>query len=285
MSEILANVNGEILPLEEVRISPLDRGFLFGDAIYEVLRVYGGKPWLADEHFQRLAHSLEAIRLTNVDIDRFRNRMNETLQASGLSDAMIYIQITRGVASRTHAFPKECVPYELLWVQPFNDPYAEKRVKGTDAVTTPDIRWQRCNIKSTNLLGNVLAAQQAADANCYEALMYREDGTMTEGSHTNLFGVRDGAILTAPRTTAILPGITRTLIVNLAKEENIPLNENYLKKDELHSVSELFVSGTTAEVMPIVTVDGQSIGNGQPGEITKRLLTAYQRAVRKFVHS
>lgn len=281
----LANVNGEVLPLTEVRISVLDRGFLFGDAVYEVMRVYGGKPYLVEEHFDRLERSLEAIRLHGVDLVRFRRRMEETLRQSEVEEGLVYIQITRGSAPRRHAFPDRVEPLELLWAQPFGDAYKEKRSQGAAVITMPDIRWQRCDVKSTNLLGNVLASQAAAEAGCLEAIFYRPDGTLTEGSHTNLFGVRDGAIVTAPRSNAILPGITRTLIVRLAQQADIPVVEDYLRRDELGHVSELFISGTTAEVMPVIQVDDIPIGTGEPGAITRRLQQAYQKAVDAFVGS
>src|SRR5436190_84603 len=210
MSDLpLANVNGDILPLSAVRISPLDRGFLFGDAIYEVLRIYGGKPFLADEHFRRLDSSLAAIRLDGVDTVRLRAHMMETLAQSGVREGIVYIQVTRGAAARKHAFPKGTPPLELLWVQEFADPYIEGRLLGISVVTQPDLRWQRCDIKTTNLLGNVLGMQSAVEAGCIEALVYSQDGTLTEGTHTKLFGVVAGKLVTQPLAANILPGCTR----------------------------------------------------------------------------
>lgn len=278
----LANVNGQMMPLWDVRVSVLDRGFLFGDAIYEVLRVYGGRVWLEEEHFRRLRHSLEAIRLTGVDIDRVRARMQETLTQSAVREGIVYIQITRGAAARAHSFPSGAVPLELLYVQAFDDPYAEARQQGTCVVTRPDIRWDRCDIKSTNLLANVLTMQDAVEAGCKEALFYLPDGTLTEGTHTNLFGVRDGRLLTAPRTNEILPGITRGFIVGLAQQAGVALEERKLHRDRLNEVAEVFVSGTTSEIMPVVQVDGNLVGDGKPGPVTRRLQEAYARAVQRF---
>ncbi len=283
MSQALANVNGEIQPLEDVRISVLDRGFLFGDAVYEVIRVYGGKPFLIDEHLRRLSQSMESIRLEGADMRDIIARINGTINAGEFQEAIVYIQITRGSAPRKHAFPENYQPFQLIWVQPFQDAYADARQNGASVVTTPDIRWHRCDIKSTNLLGNVLGAQVAAEAGCMEAIFYREDGTLTEGSHTNLFGVRDGAIVTAPRSNAILPGITRELISRLAEQAAIPMIEDYLRRDELSTLSELFVSGTTSEVMPVVRIDDQTIGDGKPGPVTRRLQEAYAKAVQEFL--
>lgn len=281
--ETLANLNGSILPLEEVRISALDRGFLFGDAVYEVLRVYQGRPWLEDRHFARLSGSLEAIRLNGVDLPRLRRRMHETLQASQVTEATIYIQITRGQAPRNHAFPRDIAPLEFLFVQEFNDPYREARRQGARAITRPDIRWGRCDIKSTNLLANVLACQEALEAGCKEALLYLPDGRLTEGTHTSLFGVKEGRVITAPRGPDILPGITREWILELTQESGIPSSEEYLERNELNSLAELFLAGTTSEVLPLIEVDGAMIGSGKPGPVTQRLQAAFAGRIKEFV--
>lgn len=278
----LANVNGQVLPLAEVRISVLDRGFLFGDAVYEVLRVYAGKPWLADEHYQRLARSLDAIRIRGVEVARLRRRAEATIAAGTFREATIYIQVTRGAAARAHAFPADVTPLELLWVQEFSDPYIEARRNGAAVLTQPDVRWDRCDIKSTNLLGNVLAMQAAKEAGCVEAILTLPDGTLTEGTHTSLFGVRDGTLLTAPNGTGILPGVTRSLVLRLAGRADIPVREQALKRDDL-GVTELFLTGTTSEVLPITRVDGTAVGDGKPGPVTRRLQDEYTAAVREFV--
>jgi D-alanine transaminase len=279
----LANVNGVQMPLADVKVSAMDRGFLFGDAVYEVLRVYQGKPWLADEHFHRLARSLESIRIHGIDIDRLRQRMLKTIAAGSYREATVYIQITRGSAPRSHPFPAAATPLELISVQEFNDPYREARRTGACVITQPDIRWDRCDIKSTNLLANVLAMQAAKEASCQEALLYLSDGTLTEGTHTSFFGVLHGAVLTAPATNAILPGITRGLLLRLAQRAGIPVKEQVLKRSDLADVSELFLTGTTSEVLPIVRVDAKAVGTGQPGPITRRLQEAYAEAVREFL--
>lgn len=281
----LANLNGEMMPLSEAKVSVLDRGFLFGDAVYEVLRVYQGKPWLADEHFQRLARSLEAIRIAGVDVERLRRRMHETIAAKSFQDATVYIQITRGTATRSHPFPADARPLELLWVQEFIDPYAEGRRDGAKVLLQPDVRWGRCDIKSTNLLGNVLAMQAAKEAGCLEAILYLPDGTLTEGTHTSFFGVLHGTVLTTPSSDNILPGITRKLILDLTARTGIPVREQELKRDDLPVVSELFLTGTTTEVMPIVQVNEQRIGEGKPGPVTRRLQEAYRQAVDEYLAS
>jgi D-alanine transaminase len=271
------------MPLAEAKVSALDRGFLFGDAIYEVLRVYQGKPWLVDEHFRRLSRSLEAIRITGIDLDRLRQRLLATIAAGPFREATAYIQITRGTAPRVHPFPAHATPLEFLYVQEFHDPYVEARQHGAGVITQPDVRWDRCDIKSTNLLANVLAMQAAKEAGCLEALLYLPNGTLTEGTHTSFFGVLHGTVLTAPNSNAILPGITRGLVLRLADRAGIAVREQVLKRDDLGQVSELFLTGTTSEVLPIVRVDGRPIGDGRPGPVSLRLQQAYQEAVREFV--
>jgi D-alanine transaminase len=279
----LANVNGELMPLTDVKVSVLDRGFLFGDAVYEVLRVYQGRPWLEEEHFRRLARSLDAIRIHGVDLAGLRTRMHQTISAGPFGEAIVYIQITRGAAPRSHAFPADAVPFELLYVQPFTDPYGEARRDGAKVIAAPDSRWDRCDIKSTNLLANVLAMQSAKEAGSLEAIYYLPDGTLTEGTHSSLFGVLDGAILTAPNSNAILPGITRGLVLRLVAASNIPVREQVLRRTQLNQVSELFLTGTTTEVLPVVRVGEQRIGTGHPGPVTRRLQEAYTQAVREFL--
>jgi D-alanine transaminase len=279
----LANLDGRLMSLDEVTIPALDRGFLFGDAVYEVLRVYGGRPWLADEHFDRLRRSLEAVRIGPIDLDRLRRRMHETLAAGGFGEATVYIQVTRGAAPRKHPFPGGARPLELLWVQEFADPYSAARRSGAAVITQPDVRWGRCDIKSTNLLANVLAMQAAVEAGGVEALLYLPDGTLTEGTHTSFFGVLGGVLLTRPSSPDILPGITRALTLRLAERAGIPTREEALQRDDLGRVSELFLTGTTSEVLPVVTVDGRPVGDGKPGPATRRLQETFAAAVAEFL--
>jgi D-alanine transaminase len=285
MTEALANLNGKQMPLDEVRIPALDRGFLLGDAVYEVIRVYQGRPWLLDEHLRRLAQSMEAIRIRGVDLDRVRRRIGETITAGPFREATTYIQINRGVAPRSHTFPALATPLELLYVREFVDRYEVARRDGATVLTRPDLRWGRCDIKSTNLLANVLAAQEAKEAGCLEALLYLPDGTLTEGTHTSFFGVLDGTVLTAPNSPDILPGITRSLILRLTERAGIAVRERVLRRDDLARVSELFLTGTTTEVMPVVTVDGRPIAGGTPGPVTRRLQQAFQEVVSELLAS
>src|SRR5713226_6171477 len=281
--EPIANLDGKQMPLADVMIPALDRGFLFGDAVYEVLRIYQGRLWLVEDHWQRLARSLSAIRITGVDLDCLRRRVLDTIAAGPFLEATVYIQITRGVAPRTHTFPANATPLEFLYVKEFTDPYAEFRRSGASVITLPDIRWERCDIKSTNLLANILAVQAAKEAGCQEALLYLPDGTLTEGTHTSFFGVLNGSLLTAPTSPAILPGITRGLILRLAQKAGIPVQEHVLKRDDLKNVSELFLTGTTSEILPITRVDGHPVADAKPGPISRRLQAAYANAVAEFV--
>jgi D-alanine transaminase len=285
MSAALANVNGQTLPLDEVRVSALDRGFLFGDAVYEVLRVYRARPWLEREHFDRLARSLASIRIGGVDVERLRRRMHETIQGGGFGECVVYIQVTRGATfPRRHAFPARTEPLELLWVEAYDDrPYAELRRRGTSVVTQPDLRWHRCDIKSTNLLANVLAYQAAAEAGASEAILYLPDGTLTEASHSSFFWVAAGGLCTTPAGANILPGITRTEVLRLTERARVPVRECYLQRDGLAGIDELFLTGTTSEILPVVRVDGRPIGGGQPGPVTRRLQEAHADAVREFL--
>ena len=285
MSEVpLANWNGQEMPLDQVRVSVLDRAFLFGDAVYEALRVYRGRPWLCPEHMERLERSLREIRIT-CDVGRLERRMWQTLEHSGALDAVIYIQVTRGVAPRTHHFPKQPTePNELIYVQKLTgSPHAAHRQTGVRALTQPDIRWGRRDIKSVNLLGNCLAQQAANEAGCFEAILVEPDGSISEGTHTSVFAVKDGCLLTAPNSHHILPGITRALVLKLARQTGIPITEHAFRAQDLPTIDELFLTGTTSEVLPIVAVDDRPIGQGTRGPVTAQLQKAYDVAVDEWL--
>lgn len=286
MPQPLANLHGAIMPLDDVKISAQDRGFLFGDAVYEVLRVYHGRPWLEEEHFERLKNSLAAIRIGGVDLDRLRQRMHETIAAGPFGEAMVYIHVTRGTAPRRHAFPKGTAPLEFLFVQDYDDgPTAQARLQGTKVITHPDIRWSRCDIKSTNLLANVLANQAASEAGASEALLYLPDGIMSEASHSSYFTVKNGVVGTTPLKANILPGITRNFVLRLAQKADVPVREQAMRRDDLYKMDEIFLTGTTSEVLPVVKVDDKTIGGGVPGPVAKRMLELHQKAVREFLQA
>lgn len=281
--QTLANLHGQIMPLEDVRISPLDRGFLFGDAVYEVLRIYQGKPWLEQEHFERFERSLGEVRITGVDMARLRQRMRETIRAGSYGEATVYLHVTRGAAPRKHAFPKDAVPLELLWVSEYKGSYNDLFEHGAKLLSQPDLRWGRCDIKSTNLLGNVLANQAATEAGCHEALLYLPDGTLTEASHSTFFAVENGELLTTPLKANILPSITRAQVLKLAKQGGIPVREDYLNRSQLAEVDEAFLAGTTFEVVPVVRVDDLKINTGAAGPVTRRLQQLYADDVKAFL--
>jgi D-alanine transaminase len=233
---------------------------------------------------QRLAHSLDAIRIGGVDFKQLEGRVFQTIAEGQFKEALVYIQITRGAGTgRSHSFPPQATPLEFLYVQEFVDPFIEARKNGAAVIALPDIRWERCDIKSTNLLANVLAAQQAKEADCVEAIFIEDGGTISEGSRTSLFGVLDGQVLTHPTGHAILPGITRSLILRLAERAGIPIREQVMKKADVTRVSELFLTGTTSEVLPIIRVDELKIGDGLPGPVTRRLQETYSGAVRELI--
>lgn len=279
----LANLHGKIMPLEQVTISPLDRGFLFGDAVYEVLRIYQAKPWLEDEHFERFTRGLAELRITGVDMPRMRRRMYETIAAGGFTEAMVYLQVTRGAAPRKHAFPKDVAPLELLWVQEYLDTYRPLCQTGCEVITYPDLRWHRADIKTVNLLGNVMANQAASEAGCAEAILYLPDGTLTEASHSSFFAVKNGQLHTTPLKANVLPSITRNYTVKLCGQAKIEVVERMLKRAELDEADELFLVGTTCEVLPIVKVDGKPVKGGAPGPVTRRLQAIYTENVRAFL--
>jgi D-alanine transaminase len=284
MAVTLADWNGEVMPLEDVRVSVLDRAFLFGDGIYEALRVYGGKPFLLREHMERLKRSLKEVSI-EADVDAFEKRSLSLLARSGVKEGLIYQQVTRGVYPRIHKFPpKGTKPNELVWVKEFTEtPFADVRDAGATVVTYTDIRWKRCDIKSLNLLGNCMAAEAAAQAGAQEALLIADDGSIVEGSHTSAFGVKDGRVWTMPLGPNILPGITRALVLKLANRANIEVIERCLSKTELSHIDELFLTGTTSEVLPVTKVDGKPVGSGKPGPVTLKLVAEYQQEIAALV--
>ena len=282
MPQALANVNGKITPLVDAMVPALDRGFLFGDAVYEGLQAVSGKVRFIDLHFDRLARSLNELRIGPIDLTRLRQRLMETIAAGPFADAFIYIQITRGAGlTRTHHFPPpDTRPNEFLFVEPFTDPYVQLRQTGVKAITHLDLRWHRCDIKSTNLLGNVLAFQAAREQGANEAILIRPDGTVTEGTRTSLFGVVNGTIRTGPNSPEILPGVTRSVIIRLIHQLKLPLEERHLRQEELPHINELFFTGTTSEVLPITTLNGNPVADGKPGPFTRRLQEAFNQFVK-----
>jgi D-alanine transaminase len=273
-------LNGAYLDHTEATIPVDDRGFLFADGVYEVIRIYGGRPFLADPHLRRLRAGLASLHIDGAVVDGLDEIAERLIRDNGVDgDGTIYIQITRGVAPRRHAFPDPGVPPTVyVLAKPFNQYPAATFENGVTAIAVPDVRWSRCDIKSIALLPNVLANQQAHDAGAFEALFIK-DGVLIEGSHSNLFGVLDGTLMTYPACNYILPGITRALVLTMARELDIPVAESAIPWDSIADVEELFLSGTTTEVMPVTTVDSHVIADGRRGPITTRLQQAYRERI------
>lgn len=278
--DVLCYLNGQFLPRASATIPVEDRGFIFGDGVYEVWRVVNGRLFETDRHLARLAFGLGELRIDAPDIAQAEvlNEVADRLLAeNGLLDgeATLYLEVTRGVAPRTHAFPPAGTePTVFVMANKFAPPN-ELRSRGATAITVPDIRWMRCDIKTIQLLPNVFAKQAAAEKGAMEAFMVR-DGVVTEGSHANVLGVVDGVIRTHPLTNLILPGITRAVVLEIAGSLGIPVDERPFTEAELMQADELFLAGTTADVMPIVKVNDQTIGSGKPGEITMRLYREFR---------
>ncbi len=279
---ILACLNGEIMPVEEAKVPVWDRGFTFGDAVYEVFRLYEGRLWLEAEHVARLTRSLAEMEFPPVDLDTLMHRVRRTTAASGIAEGMAYIQVTRGVAPRAHAFPDPPVaPTELIIIKAYDDDATARfRESGVAVISHDDLRWGRCDVKSTNLLGNVLALEHAKRAGAYEAILVDRDGLVTEATHSSVLWVRDGRLEGTPDGPEILPGTKRHFVQSLAPDARIKFAEGRVKLDELKAADEVMMLGTTIEVLPVVAIDGHKIGDGTPGPVARRLQAAYRAVGR-----
>jgi D-alanine transaminase len=268
-------VNGSFVPRAEARVSVEDRGFVFGDGVYEVIRAINGRLFATRFHNARLERSLEGIRINLIGEDspaRFVEIGKQLLRENNLQDgeATLYIQVTRGATTRAHYFPPpDITPTVYISVARFK-PYRDFAETGASAISHPDLRWGRCDLKTLNLLPNVLASETARERGAFEAMLVR-DGVVTEGAKTNFFGVVDGMLRTHPCDNHILPGITRAVLEDLARGLSIDLDETPISVAEIHKVTELFLTGTTTDVMPIVQLDERPVGSGRPGELTRRL--------------
>jgi D-alanine transaminase len=277
---MLVYYNGRYLQKSEVAISPDDRGFLFADGIYDVIRVYRGKLFKCAEHLQRMAHGLKELKITGFDASTLESVANCVLKENGLehSDAKVFIQITRGAAPRSHKFPPAGTPPTVyLEATPFKSP-TELQEKGVGAIIVPDQRWGRCDIKTVCLLANTLASQQAAEASAYEAI-FRRDGVLQEGTHSSILFVKDNFLIAPPLTVFILPSVTRNVVLSLAHEESIRTTIEPCLERELWAFQELLMLGTGSEIIPITNVNGRKIGNGIPGPITRKLQSSFRRLV------
>lgn len=272
-------LNGQYLKAEDARISVLDRGFIFGDGVYEVWRVVEGKLFEHARHDRRLRRGLKTIEISvpEKEIDGLSNVAERLLRENDLTrgEGIFYLEITRGAAPRTHAYPPAGTkPTVFAMVSRFEVPHA-LRETGAKAITEPDVRWLRCDVKTIQLLPNCMAKQKAQLAGALEAIFIR-DGLVTEGTHTSVLGVKDGELLTHPLGPLILPSVTRELILEIAREQRVKVREEAFTERELFALDELFVSGTTTDVTPIVEVDGRRIGSGKPGPVSKALYASLQ---------
>jgi D-alanine transaminase len=269
-------LNGKFMSIEEAVIPVLDRGFIFGDGVYEVIPVYSRRPFRVDGHLQRLQASLDSIRLDNPHTEtEWRQLIGRIVERNKPDDQSLYLQITRGVARRDHAFPANAVPTVFMMSSPLLPPTPDQIAQGVGAITVPDNRWSRCDIKSTALLPNVLLRQLAVDAGCAEALLLR-DGFLTEGSASNAFVIRDGIILAPPKSNRILPGITYDLVLELAAGNDVAYEVRDITASELVSANEIWVSSSSREILPVTTLDGNRVGDGTPGPVFKRMHALYQ---------
>jgi len=276
-------LNGSFMPLEEARLPVLDRGFIFGDGVYEVIPVYSRHPFRLKEHLRRLQKSLDGIRLANPHSDgEWAKLIQDIIERNEPEDQGVYLQVTRGVAKRDHAFPKGVPPTVFLMSNPLVTPPAEQVASGVAAITASDFRWLRCDIKSVALLANCLLRQLAADAGAMETILIR-DGFLTEASVSNVFLVKDGILMAPPKNHLMLPGITYDVVLELAAAHRIPHQVREITELELSAADELMLTSSTKEVLAVTTLDGRPVGKGQPGPVFRELHRLYQEFKRNVM--
>jgi len=283
-------LNGKFLPIEEAYVPVLDRGFIFGDGVYEVIPVYSQRAFRLKEHLKRLQSSLDGIRLPNPHtVDEWSALVEELIARHADEDQYLYLHITRGVAKRDHAFPQPPVqPTVFMMSSPLLQPAAELLNTGVSAVTALDNRWLRCDIKAISLLPNVLLRQQAVDAGCAESILIREDSDtsesfMTEGAASNIFLVKNGTLFAPPKNNLMLPGITYDVVLEIAEANHIPCQVRKITKAEVFDADELLLTSSTKEVMPITRLNGKPVGNGKPGAMFARMHNLYQEFKREVM--
>jgi len=276
-------LNNRILPLEEANISPFNRGFLFADGVYESIRTYNKKLFRYKDHLDRLKKSIKEIRIDFKEFDSLENIIYDLIKKNSIEgEALVYLQITRGSAiPRTHSFPKEKIsPTLFISVKEFAEDNAEQS-RGVKVIFQEDIRWLRCDIKSTSLLPVVLASQKATEENAVEAILVR-DGLITEGTHTNFFAVKNETVFTAPKSRLILEGITRKVVLEFCEKFKIECCEEFINKDDLKSFDEFFITSTTKEITPVTSIDYWTINQGEPGKITKSLQAVFKKITEDY---
>jgi D-alanine transaminase len=276
-------LNGRILPLEQATVPVLDRGFIFGDGVYELVPVYSRAPFRMDEHLARLERSLAAVRIANpYERDKWRSVILELVAQQPWDDQGVYLQVTRGVAKRDHAFPAGVEPTVFAMSNPLVNPPAALVEQGAAAVSAPDNRWLRCDIKSISLIGNVLLRQASADAGAAETILFR-DGILTEASASNVFVAKNGLLLSPPKSNLILPGITYDVVVEIAQQLGLPLEFRDVREAEVRAADEVWVTSSSKEILAIVELDGRPVGEGKPGPLFKRAWQGYQEFKRRVM--
>ena len=280
-------LNGQYMPIEEAKISVLDRGFIFGDGVYEVIPVYSRRAFRLPEHLRRLQHSLNGIKLANPHSDAEWTRIiGELVARNNGDDQYLYLHITRGAARRDHAFPSPPVtPTVFMMSSPLSTPPAELLQSGIACITASDNRWLRCDIKSIALLPNVLLRQMAVDAGCAETILIRNNEFMTEGAASNIFVVKNGKLLAPPKDNLMLPGITYDVVLEIADASGIPHEVRRVMQEELFTADELLLTSSTKEVLAITQLDGQPVGSGKPGAMFARLHALYQDFKREVMRA
>jgi D-alanine transaminase len=282
MSEIVY-LNGEFLPLEKACVPVLDRGFIFGDGVYEVIPVYSRRPFRLPEHLRRLRHSLDSIRLASPMSDaEWTGLMLEIIARNQGDDQSVYLQVTRGVAKRDHAFPNAVRPTVFMMSSPLAPPSREQVENGVPAITATDFRWLKCDVKSISLLGNCLLRQAAVDAGAVEAVLLR-DGHLTEASASNVFVVRSGVLLAPPKNHLVLPGITYDVVFELAAAGGVPCEVREVPEKEVREADEIWITSSTKEVLAVTTLDGKAVGTGRPGPWFRKVHQLYQEYKRKMM--
>ena len=285
MKDSVVFLNGKFMPVEEARVPVLDRGFIFGDGVYELVPVYSRVPFRLDEHLARLERSLAAVRIRNpYSRAEWRDIILQLVAKQSFEDQGIYFQVTRGVAKRDHAFPKDAVPTVFVMANPLVNPPQELVERGVAAVTAVDDRWHRCDIKSTSLLGNCLLRQVSADAGAAETILFR-GGNLSEASASNVFVVKQGAILAPAKSNLILPGITYDVVVELAQGAGLPLQFRDVPEAEVRAADEIWLTSSSKEVLAVVTLDGKRVGDGRPGPVFRRMYGLYQEFKQKVMRA
>jgi D-alanine transaminase len=285
-----AYLNGRFLPLADAKVSVLDRGFVFGDGVYELVPVYSKKPFRLDAHLHRLQGSLDGIRLANPHGNaEWRELIMRLIEQQDFDDQSLYIQVTRGtpvegLPPRDHAFPEGVPPTVFMFAQPLVTATPEQKAAGVCAVTAADNRWLRCNIKAISLLPNILLRQQAVDAECAETVMLR-DGFLTEGAASNIFVVKDGVLLAPPPSSLMLTGITYDVVLELAAAHGVPTEVRAIAEVEVRRADELWMTSSTKEIMAIVQLDGAPVGTGVPGPLAQRMDGLYETFKREVMRA